>query len=414
MILRVGRFIVHNWPLKVGAVLLAAILYVGMVALQTTTTFPGSVTAVAVNEPDNSYLVQPDPMPQVNGIRYLAPPDVPISQASFHATIDLTNVKISETQSWVSVQLQATDPRIQIIDYQPQQVRVELDPIAHKTVNVQVVTGAVPSGLEPATPVLSKTAVDVYGAASYVRRVAYAEARVSVDASGLDVNEDVDLVARDASGAVVNYVTIDPHNVHITMQVGSQTRSETVPVNPNVINSPAAGYSIASVTVTPPVIEVHGQADALALLKGAATTEPISVAGATSDVSVSVGLVLPTGVTTDTVTKIQVVVHLQAGTSTRSLSIGVVPQGARSDLNYSLSTLSVTVALGGATAALNALDTSTLVATVSVTNLGPGTYTLTVTVNVPPGIKVVATSPGQITVTITVASSPPPSPTATP
>ena len=118
-----------------------------------------------------------------------------------------------------------------------------------------------------------------------------------MDASGLDVNEDVDLVARDASGAVVNYVTIDPHNVHITMQVGSQTRSETVPVNPNVINSPAAGYSIASVTVTPPVIEVHGQADALALLKGAATTEPISVAGATSDVSVSVGLVLPTGVT---------------------------------------------------------------------------------------------------------------------
>ena len=412
MILKVGRFIVHNWPLKVGAVLLAAILYVGMVAVQTTTTFGGSVTAVPVNEPNGCQLVQPDPMPQVHGIRYLAPPDVPISQASFHATIDLTNVKISETQSWVSVQLQATDPRIQIIDYQPQQVRVELDPIARKTVNIQVVTGAIPSGLEPASPVLSTTTVDVSGAASYVRRVAYAEAQVHIDASGLDVNEDVDLVARDASGAVVN-VTIEPHNVHVLIQVGSQTRSETVPVNPNIVNSPAAGYSIVSVTVTPPVVEVHGQADALALLKGAATTEPISVAGATSDVSVSVGLVLPTGVTTDTITKIQVVVHLQAQTSTRSLKIGVVPQGARSNLNYSLSTLSVTVTLGGDTAALNALDTSTLVATVSVADLGPGTYTVDVTVSVPPGIKVVATSPGQITVTITVASSPPP-PTATP
>jgi YbbR domain-containing protein len=413
MILKVGRFIVRNWPLKVGAVLLAAILYVGMVALQTTATFPGSVTAVAVNEPTTGTLVVPDPMPQVTGIRYLAPPDVSISQASFHATIDLAHVPISETQSWVTVQLQATDPRIQIIDYQPQQVRVELDPIAHKTVNVQVVTGAIPSGLEPASPVLSTSTVEVSGALSYVRRVAYAEAQVHVDASGLDVNGDVDLVARDASGAVVNYVTITPHNVHVLMQVGSQIRSETVPVSPNIINSPAAGYSIASVTVTPPVVQVRGQADALALLKGEATTQPISVAGATSDVSVEVGLVLPNGVTTDTVAQIQVVVHLQAQTSTRSLSIGVVPQGTRPDLNYSLSTLSVTVALGGATAALNALDTSTLVATVSVTGLGPGTYNLAVTVNVPPGIKVVAISSGQITVTITVASSPPP-PTATP
>jgi len=384
-----------------------------MVALQTSSTWPGSITVETVNQPTTGVLVQPDPMPQISNIRYMAAADVPVSQASFRATVDLSKVPLSQDESWARIQLVATDPRIQIIDYQPQQVRVELDPIIHRTVNVQVVTGAIPSGLSPATPVLSAQTVDVSGASTYVNRVSYAEAQVRVDASGLDVDEDVALVARDASDQVVSHVQFEPHSVRVQIQVGSQIRSETVAVHPNVTDSPAAGYFIASVTVTPSVVEVHGQADTLALLKGAATTEPVSVAGATSDVSIPVSLVLPTGVTSDTVTKIQVVVHLQAQTSTRSLKIGVVPQGARSDLNYSLSTLSVTVTLGGDTAALNALDTSTLVATVSVANLGPGTYTVTVTVVVPPGIKVVAISPGQITVTITVGSSPPP-PTATP
>lgn len=407
--MRVVRFIVRNWPLKIGAVVVASILYVGLVVLQTTTQWPGTVAVDAVNPPQNAYLVQPDPMPQVGSIRYIAPSDLPISQASFRASIDLANVPISETQSWVRVQLVATDPRIQIVDYQPQQVRVELDPIAHKVVNVQVFTGAVPSGLEPGTPILSATSVDVSGAASYVRRVAYAEARVHVDASGLDVDEDVDLVARDASDAIVSNVAFDPRAIHVQITVGSQIRVETVPVNPVVVGSPAAGYVITSVTVTPPVVVVRGQADALARLKGMANTKTVSVSGATSDVAVNVNLDLPDGVTSDTTGPIAVVIHLQATTSTRTLTVGVVPEGARSDRVYTLSTPGVTVTLGGATAALNALDTSTLVATVSVADLGLGTFTVKVSITVPAGIKVVSISPMQVTVTISVAPAPTPS-----
>jgi YbbR domain-containing protein len=405
----VVRFIVRNWPLKIGAVVVASILYVGLVVLQTTTQWPGTVAVDAVNPPQNAYLVQPDPMPQVGSIRYIAPSDLPISQASFRASIDLANVAISETQSWVRVQLVATDPRIQIVDYQPQQVRVELDPIAHKVVNVQVFTGAIPSGLEPGTPILSATSVDVSGAASYVRRVAYAEARVHVDASGLDVDEDVDLVARDASDAIVSNVAFDPRAIHVQVTVGSQIRAETVPVNPVVVGSPAAGYVITSVTVTPPVVVVRGQADALARLKGMANTKAVSVSGATSDVAVNVNLDLPDGVTSDTTGPIAVVIHLQATTSTRTLTVGVVPEGARSDRVYTLSIPGVIVTLGGATAALNALDTSTLVATVSVADLGLGTFTVKVSITVPAGIKVVSISPMQVTVTISVAPAPTPS-----
>jgi YbbR domain-containing protein len=90
----------------------------------------------------------------------------------------------------------------------------------------------------------------------------------------------------------------------------------------------------------------------------------------------------------------------------------VVPVGARSDRVYTLSTPSVVVTVGGATAALNALDTSALVANVDVGSLGVGTHTVQVTINLPAGIKVVEISPSTITVTISVAASPAPSASA--
>jgi YbbR domain-containing protein len=406
--MRILRFILRNLPLKIGAVLLAIILYVAMVALQSTQQWPGTIAIEMVNQPTGASLVDPQSIPPVSDIRYLAPPDVPVSQASFRATADLANITPSETNSTlVKVQLAADDPRIQIIDYRPQQVSVNLQPIVHKQVGVVVDYIAVPSGVQPGTPVLSASTVDVSGASSIVRGVAFAQAGVRVDASGLDVNTDVDLVARDASGAQVNYVTLNPRTVHVQALVGSQVRSETVPVNPVIGGSPAAGYYITSIDINPSTAVVSGQADALNALSGKANTRAISIAGATSDVAATVSLDLPNGVTSSA-GSIAVVIHLQSPASTRSVSVGVVPVGAHPDRTYTLSTPSVIVTLGGATAALNAFDTSTLVANVSVGSLDVGTFSVTVSIVVPPGIKVVAISPVQITVTIVAPPSPPP------
>jgi YbbR domain-containing protein len=405
------RFIFRNWPLKVAAVFLAVFLYVGMVALQSTQQWPGTVSIDVVHQPANSYLIKPDPLPEVTGIRYIAAADVPITRDSFRAVLDLADTTVSESQdSLVKVQLTAADPRIQIVDYQPQQIRVALDPIFHRQVPVVVDTGTVPSGLQPGSPILSATSVDVFGAASIVRRVAYADAPVRVDSSGLDVNADVDLVARDASNNVVTNVQFNPRTIHVDMLVGSQLQSQSVAVNPVITGSPAAGYYVSSVDVNPAAVIVRGQADALAGLTGLVNTVAISVAGATADIARTVALDLPSDVGLVTSTRVTVVIHLQSPGATRSVTVGVVPAGARSDRVYALSTPTVTVTLGGAAAALNAFDTSTLVATASVGTLDNGTYTLTISITVPPGIKVVAISPAKVVVTVSTPPTPTPSP----
>lgn len=410
--MRILRFIVHNWPLKIGAVVLAVTLYGAMVVLQTTQEFPGNVAIGVVHQPVDSYLLGPNPIPPVTGIRYIAAPDVQISQSTFSATIDLTNAKVSDAQyTWVKVDLVANDSRIQIMDYQPQQVRVTLDPLFTKQVGVRVTYGTAPAGLNPGLPVPSQSVVNVSGAASIVAKVAYAEAAVQIDASGLDVSQDPSLVARDVNNNVVDNVQFSPRTVHVDMQVGSQLRSETVPVHVVTTGSPAPGYTVTSVDVTPALVSVLGQADALALLKGKADTTPIAVAGATSDISTKVNLALPAGVTSNTTGQITIVIHLQSPVSTRSFTVGVVLSGARSDRIYTLSTSSVVVTLGGATAALNALDPSTLVADASVAGLDVGAHPVAVGYSPPAGIRVLALAPTPITVTITAGTSPTPSPT---
>jgi YbbR domain-containing protein len=402
------RFLVRNWVLKLSAVALAVILYVAMVSIQSTQQWPRQVPIEPLHQPADSYLLKPDPWPKVEGIRFIAPADVPVSQSSFRATVDLTGVRVGAGEnSLVRVQLVAEDARIQIVDYQPQQIRVTLDKIESKQVPVDLKV-SVPADLTRGAQTLSASEVTATGASSLLARVSSARADVRVDVSGLDINEDAPLVPVDSSGNVVDNVQLDPPSVHVRIQIGSQIRTATVPVTPVIApDPPAAGYYITSIDVTPPVISVSGQANALSLLNGIAATQPISIRGATGDVTVSVALNLPEGVAALGVTTIKVVVHLESPASTRTLSIGVVLAGARPDRAYTLSTANVNVTIGGATAALNAFDTSSFVATAPVGGLDTGTYPVTLIIDTPPGIKLVPGSITQINVTVSVAPATP-------
>ena len=401
------RFFVHNWALKLSAVALAVILYVAMVSIQSTQQWPGQVPIEPLHQPADSYLLKPDPWPKVGGIRFIAPADVPVSQSSFRATVDLTGVRVGAGENLlVRVQLVAEDARIQIVDYQPQQIRVTLDRIESKQVPVDLKVD-MPADLTRGAQTLSATDVKVTGASSLLARVSSARAEVRVDNSGLDINEDAPLVPVDSSGNLVENVQLDPPSIHVRVLVGSQVRTATVPVTPVIVDSPAAGYYITSIDVTPSVVSVSGQANALSLLDGVAATQPISIRGATGDVTVNVALNLPENVAALGATSIKVVVHLQSPASTRTLSIGVVLAGARPDRTYTLSTANVVVTIGGATAALNAFDTSSFVATAPVGGLDTGTYPVTLIVDTPPGIRLVPGSATQINVTVSVAPATP-------
>ena len=91
---------------------------------------------------------------------------------------------------------------------------------------IRAVLGPIPSGLDVGEPTLSVSEAVVSGAATIVNRVEEAQARLNVDASGIDINRTVDLLPVDAAGEPLTPVDIAPASVRVRLAIftNRQTR----------------------------------------------------------------------------------------------------------------------------------------------------------------------------------------------
>ena len=404
---RIIGVIVHNWPLKLAATGLAMLLYGGVVLSQNTQTYTDAIKVDPVGKPPGTVLLSP--IPPVTSVRYFAPPDVNPVTGTFIATIDLSDVDPLAGTTSVPVTVRSVDPRISVLGSDPAYVSVRLESLTSKTVQVKVVIGPLASGLDLGATKIEPTEVLISGPKSAVDQVASVRADVSIDPGGLDFDADVPLIPVDGAGSAVRPIEVTPATVRITIPVFTDKQSRPLPVAPVVTGTPAAGFEIASVVVDPAVVTVEGDADQLAELTKL-DTQPVSVAGASSDVSTDVPLAVPTGVVPLGVDTVRVTVTLRPVTATRTFSAGLQLVGARPGLIYTLSTDRVLLTIGGSTAELDRLSGATILADLDVASLEVGTTTdVTVTVSLPTGVTLVASSPPIVTVVVAVPASSSPS-----
>jgi YbbR domain-containing protein len=399
-----GR-IVHNWPLKLAAVGLATLMYGGLALSQNTQTYPGQIRVGFINEPkDMVVLTNPPP---VTLVRYFAPTGVPVAASTFQATIDLSGFENRVGIVNVRIDVTTPDARIRVLGFEPPSAALELDQLGSRTnVRVDVAHGPAPDGLTLGTTTIDPATVTVSGAKSILAKVDAVRADVIIQSTGIDVDEDVDLVPIDKLGNALSPLDISPPTARVTIPVFSDLQSRTLPVNAVITGTPAAGFEVASVGVDPQVVLVTGDADQLAQLDRVDTV-PIPMAGVSADETVSVGLALPTGVATVGDQQISVAIGIRAVTGTRTFSAGLRLIGASSDLTYDLSTNQVLVTIGGSIADLNRLSGAEIVLDLDVAGLKPGAHDVPATANLPAGTTLVASSPATVVITIT---APPPSP----
>jgi YbbR domain-containing protein len=412
---RALRFLLRNWPLKLGAVLLATVLYVGLVLSQNVRTFNGEITIEAIRQPANVALLTD--LPPITQVRYRAPIDAGfVSPDSFSATVNLANVEPAANGEAVEVPvtLTAFDRRIVIVDYFPRTVPVRLDPVDTRSIGVTVNIGAVPEGLTTGPPQVDPPTVDVRGPSTRVAAIRGIIARVTIDASGLNVDRQVDLIAVDEQGNQVANVTLEPSRVRVRVAVARELANRTLPVVPEFSGSLPNGYRISSVTISPSVVTVSGEATAVTQMDGA-HTEPIDLNDRTADFETIVGLALPDQVAATGSSSITVNVSIVEDTGTRTFQVGIGLVGARSDRVYVLGATSVEVTLGGTLSQLNALDAGSLLASVAVGNFDVGSYDLTVTFAPTGGLELVSIAPARVTVVVEQpTASPTVGPTALP
>jgi len=405
---RIIGLVVHNWPLKLGALALATLMYGGLVVSSSAKVFAVSVPIEAIGTTPQITILSD--LGAVRQIRYFAPEDLGLrlDSSSFRATVDLADVDPADGRTSVPVSVVAIDPRIQVLDYEPRRIVVELDAVVSRTVPVRAVLGPIPSGLDVGDPEVGDAEVQVTGAASIVNRVAEAQARITVDASGIDINRLVDLLPVDAAGELLTPVDVEPVSTRVRMPIFTNRQTKTLPIRPVVAGSPAAGFEVASVTVDPLVVAVEGDVDDLAQLE-VADTAAVSIRGSTSNVNETTSLELPDGVQALGTSSVTVVVTLRPVVATRTFEAGLLLVGARADRDYTLSTDRVLVTIGGSVADLDRLSGSTIALTLDVSGLDVGAFEVKVGANLLTGLTLVGASPDPVTVTIAL-----PGPSASP
>ena len=411
---RILRLVIHNWPLKLAAVGLATLLYGGLVLSQTTQEFTRAVPIHPENAPADVAVLST--LGSVTRIRYVAPPDLGlrIDTETFLATVDLSDVVPTGGPISLGVTVQAADPRIQILDFEPGEISVTLDRVGSKDVPIHAVIGPAPSGLSVGAPIVEAATARVTGPQSIVSKVTEVQARVEIDGSGIDVNQVIDLKPVDANGDTLNGIDVEPSQARVRVPVFSDLRSKTLPVTPMVVATPAPAFEVAAIVVDPPAISVEGDANDLAALDKADTL-PISVSGASSQVDQVVAFALPDGVQALGTATVHVTVTLRAITGTRTFEAGLVLVGAQPDLTYTLSADHVLVTIGGSLADLDRLSGVSLTLTADVTGLDPGQHNVAVSANLATGLTLVGASPNSVTVTVSSpAASPPASPGPSP
>lgn len=407
---RAADLLFRNWPIKLGAIFLATVLYSGLVLGQNVRIWTGEVPIEPIRPPTDATLLS-DLQP-VTLIRYRAPLDVGVlSPASFRATVDLSSVAISQggPPAELPVFVDALDQRVQVVDYQPQVLTVQLDPIDERQMQVTVDTGAVPAGLHVATPQTEPSSVSIRGAASRIATVVEVEARVTIDASALNIDREVDLLPVDANGNQVPNVEVDPERARVRIAVARELANRTLPVVAQLTGQPAPGHRIASITVEPLVVTVSGE-EAIVTQLETAMTDPIDVIGRTTDLEATTGFELPAGVSISGGDRVTIRISIIQETGSRTFTAGVTTSGASADLTYAIATSDVAVTLGGPLATLDQLDASTLAVTADVSGIGAGSHLVDLSLEPPVGLQLVAISPAQVAIEIAPAPAVSPTP----
>ncbi len=406
-------WLVRNWQLKLGAVALATILYTGLVFSGSFTEARiGGVPIARINQPSGAYVITQDLGTVEVHYRRSSDAQAIINQNNFAATVDLSKYDMDQpgTPQSLPISVNSLASGVDVLDVNPTRVTVTLDVLASKEVNVVVDHGQVPDGLELGTTTLSVTTVMARGPSSFVSQVARAEARVPIDASGIDVHRQVDLQPVDAAGIVVRSVDLTPSVVTVDIPVDQTETNKTVPVSVSLTGTPGAGYLIDQVASNPLTITLRGTPSSLASVTNV-LTEAVSVDGLTASRSFSTKVILPPDLqlAEGSPESVTVQITMSAAQASQTFQVGVTCTGLAAGTSCLPQTDQIAMTLSGPQPALAALDISQITPVLDVSGLSPGSHQVTPTVSLPNGISLVGFSPAQVTVVI-AQPTPAPSP----
>jgi YbbR domain-containing protein len=409
--------LLRNWHLKLSALLLATVLYTGLVFSGSFTDSSVQVRVEQLNVARDVFVLSAEP--GVVEVQYRVSNEQAgdVAADDFVVSVDISayDLENAPEPQELPLQVRALTDGLEDLTVVPETIRVVADRVEVRSVPVEVDRGTIPEGLEIDEPVVSDENVQVRGPASVVNQVDRAVASLTIPASGINVNEPVPLVLVDASDQPVGagQLEVEPEVVSVQIEVRAVQTETTVAIRPNIPGTPAPGFALEEIQVDPAFVTIVGLPEVLGEITSV-TTAPRSIDGLSADETFEVELRLPDDVSLadGEPTTVSVTVTIGPSVSSRTFVVGVECVGAGD--NACLPRLEeLAITLSGAGAALSGLTAADVTPTVDASGLDPGNHQLTpVASGLPDGVSVVSISPGTVPVTIE-APQPPPTPEPT-
>ncbi|MFN8499350.1 MAG: CdaR family protein [Anaerolineae bacterium] len=350
--------------------------------LQEGITPPGGVPIEAVNIPPGNELV--GGMNDRVQVRLVAPRNSwdLISASDLRAYVDLKGVEPGIRSVPVTVVCsRCADNRARILGVTPKEVAVRLEQSAQREMDVQVgLLGDAALGFVLQKPIATPSQVSIKGPRSAVDSVAQVQARLPLLTSPrADVERLVTLSPLDKDGNTVTAVAVDPPQVTVRVPVEQEQGYRELAVSVARDITPANGYWISSITVSPTTVTVKGPPDKIKALPGYLQTQLVTATGVTQGFERNVPLVVQDGISVVDPPNgsVAVKVGVDVERSGRTIDRPVIVRGLPPDWQATVSPSRVQIVLQGPVADLNGVDNNTNIQVVlDASGLPPGTQTV--------------------------------------
>ncbi len=290
------------------------------------------------------------------------------------AWIDLSGLGTGEHT--VNVQLQVDISPIRILEVDPEEVSVSLEPLLSKEMPVElVIEGEPPLGYRQGEAVVQPENATVTGAESVVTQVAEVIARLDLTGAIDTIERDVELIAVDGNRAVIPDVTVTPRVAHITQPVSLLGGFKNVVVKVVTTGKVQEGYRLTNISVSPLTVTLFADNPQLIEdIPGFVETLPVDLTGLQDYYETVVSLNLPEGVRVVSDQRVLVQVSIAAIEGSLTLTVPVEVIGLAPDLVAVISPETVDIIVAGPLNILESLTAEDFQVVVDLSGQPPGVY----------------------------------------
>jgi YbbR domain-containing protein len=329
------------------------------------------------------------------------------NQDSVRAWIDLSG--LSSGSHIVSVKTQVQMTPVQVVNVEPTEVEVDMQPLVTRLYPVHITVSGDPAlGYREGNVQVDPPNVTISGPRTLTDRVVGVQVTLNVTGASDTVKKVVGVQPVDVNGEPVTGLTLTPSSVEVTQAISLLGGYRNVVVKVLTTGRVADGYWLTNISVTPPNVTVFSSNPALVnALPGFVETNPMDLVGLNDDVDIRATLNLPDGVSLAGEQSVLVRLSIAALEGSLPISLPLEVVGLPPELKATLSPESVELLLTGPLALLNNLTPGGIRISVNLNGLDVGVYQVSPVVDLLPSqVKVASILPESVEVTISVAPPP--------